>query len=136
MDYLSGATHMKDYSNYKRVIRIISISKYNAHTEPIFKQLELIKLMDILTLQELKFYYKYKNNGLPYYLQNVPFHYNSLTHQTNTCTQQNILVGRTAHEYAKQCIRYDLPMLVNNTPKEILDKIDTHSLRGFAGYIK
>ncbi len=30
----------------------------------------------------------------------------------------------------------DLPMLVNNTPKEILHKIDTHSLRGFAGYIK
>ncbi len=45
-------------------------------------------------------------------------------------------VGRTAHEYANKCIRYDLPVLVNNTPKEILDKIDTRSLRGFAGYIK
>ncbi len=118
------------------MIRSISVSKYNAHIEPIFKQLELLKLMDILKLQELKFYYKYKNKRLPYYLQSLPFHYNSETHQHNTCIQQNIHVGRTAHEYAKKCIQYDLPMFVNNTPKEILDKIDTHSLRGFAGYIK
>ncbi len=46
------------------------------------------------------------------------------------------MFGRTAHEYAKKCIRYDLPMLVNNIPKKNLNKIDTHSLRGFAGYIK
>ncbi len=39
------------------MIRIISVSKYNTHTEPIFKQLELLKLMDILKLQELKVYY-------------------------------------------------------------------------------
>ncbi len=35
-----------------------------------------------------------------------------------------------------KCIRYDLPILVNNTTKEILSKIDTHNLRSFAGYIK
>ncbi len=59
------------------MIRIISISKYNTQAEPIFKQLELIKLMDNLQLQELKFYYKYKNNSLTYYLQSLPFHFNS-----------------------------------------------------------
>ncbi len=91
--------------------------------------------MDILKLQELKFYYKYKNNRLPYYFQSLPFHYNLETHQHNTHIEQNIQVGRTVHEYAKKCIQYDLPVLVNSSPKEILDKIDTHSLRGFAGYI-
>ncbi len=43
------------------------VSKYNAHTEPLFKLNELLKLEDILKLQELKFYYKYVSTleGLP-----------------------------------------------------------------------
>ncbi len=40
----------------------MSRSKYNAHTEPIFKKLKLLKNEDILKLQELKLYYKNKNN--------------------------------------------------------------------------
>ncbi len=57
----------------KRIVRILSISKYNAQTEPIFKILSLLKINDILKLWELKFHYKYKNNLLPRYLQNVLF---------------------------------------------------------------
>ncbi len=52
----------------KRIVRILNISKYNAHTEPIFKILSLLKVNDILKLQELKFHYKYENNLLPYIL--------------------------------------------------------------------
>ncbi len=44
----------------KKIVRIISLSKYNANTEPIFKTLKLLKVYDILKLHELKFYYKYK----------------------------------------------------------------------------
>ncbi len=40
------------------------------------------------------------------------------------------------HEYAKRSIRYELRLTVNSTPIEILSKINIHSLRGFAGYIK
>ncbi len=43
----------------KKAIRIITLSKYNAHTEPLFKRLKLLKLIDLLHLNELKFYYKY-----------------------------------------------------------------------------
>ena len=43
----------------KRAIRIIAASKYNAHTEPLFKQLNLLKACDICKLQELKFYHKH-----------------------------------------------------------------------------
>ncbi len=45
MDYLSEATHVKDYLNYK----IISVSKYNAHTDPIFKQQSLVLVNIMLT---------------------------------------------------------------------------------------
>ncbi len=39
-----------------RVIRIINLSKYNDHTEPIFKKLKLLKIEDILKLNEVKLY--------------------------------------------------------------------------------
>ncbi len=57
----------------KLIVRILNISKYNAHTEPIFKTLRLLKVNDILKLQEPKFHYQYKNNLLPHYLQNLLF---------------------------------------------------------------
>ena len=53
----------------KRAIRIIAASKYNAHTEPLFKQLNLLKACDICKLQELKFYHKLINRQLPKYFE-------------------------------------------------------------------
>ena len=120
----------------KKVIRIISLSKYNAHTEPIFKKLNLLKVKDILKLQELKFYYKFKNNKLPFNLQMLPMNCNTDIHDHATRTQHSIHPNRTRHEYAKKCICYDLPIVVNDTPALILDKINTHCLKGFADYIK
>jgi hypothetical protein len=120
----------------KKAIRIISISKYNAHTEPIFKALKLLKVNDILRVQQLKFYYKFKNNKLPHNLQLFPINHNTDFHNYTTRAQHHIHPVRTRHEYAKKCIRYHLPKVINDTPAIILDKIDTHSLKGFANYIK
>ena len=120
----------------KKAIQIINLSKYNAHTEPLFKELTLLKVTDILKLQELKFYYKYKNNKLPHYLQSLPFSYNIDIHSHETRIQNRLHEPKTTHEFAKKCIRYDIVKVVNSTPAIILDKIQTHSLQGFAGYIK
>ena len=49
----------------KKAIRIISISTYNAHTEPLLKNLRILKIQDILILQTLKMYHKHWNNKLP-----------------------------------------------------------------------
>ena len=40
----------------KRALRIITNSKYNAHTEPLFKDLYLLKIKDIFDVQCMKFY--------------------------------------------------------------------------------
>ncbi len=37
------------------------------------------------------------------------------------------------HVFAKNFVRFDIPMTINNC---IIDQIDTHSLQGFSGYIK
>ena len=120
----------------KKVIRIITTSKYNAHSEPILKKLKLLRVGDILRLQELKFYYKFKNNKLPQYLQNLPIRPNTDMHNHATRTRHDIHLNKTYHEYAKNCIRINLPKIVNSTPIEILEKVDSHSLHGFSGYIK
>ncbi len=120
----------------KRIIRIISLGKYNSHSEPFFKSLKLLKLDDILKLQELKFYYKFENGKLPCYLSKLLFIRNTIIHGYDTRINHNIHLLKPNHEYAKKCIRNNIPLLVNNTPNNILEKIHTHSLQGFSTYVK
>ena len=42
----------------KKSVRSFTLSKYNAHTEPIYKTLKLLKINDIFKCQTLKFIYK------------------------------------------------------------------------------
>ncbi len=120
----------------KKVIIIICLSKYNTHTEPLFKKYNLFKLCDILKLQELKFYFKYKNYKLPHYLQSWLFHANTETHDHATRISHKIHQPICKHAFAKGCISSDIKLIVNNCPHSILDQIFTHSRKGFSGYIK
>ncbi len=43
---------------------------------------------------------------------------------------------KSNHQYAKLCIRYNLPKTINYCQNEILDKVTTHSLQGFSKYAK
>ena len=51
----------------KKAIRIITNSNYIAHTEPLLKQLELLKITCMFILSLWKFYYKLMTNQLPVY---------------------------------------------------------------------
>ena len=53
----------------KKSVRIITLSGYSSHSEPLFKQLNMLKIEDQLRLQELKFYFKY----MPAYLVDWEF---------------------------------------------------------------
>ena len=53
------------YKSQKRVLRAVSCSAYNAHSEPIFKALKLLKIEDIFCQSKLKFYHKFSNDKLP-----------------------------------------------------------------------
>ena len=117
----------------KKAIRIICLSKYNAHTNPQFKCLKLLKVEHILKLQELKLYHTFSHNKLPVYLQNLPLDQNNSIHNFNAPGQHNI---HTINEFAKRSLRYSLQHTINNVPDSLKDKIATHSLYGFANYIK
>ena len=120
----------------KRAIRIINLSSYRAHTEPLFKKLKLLKVEDIFKVQLLKFYYRYRHQALPVYLQNLPFYQIMDIHNYPTRANDEVRHPPIKHTYMKRCIRYSLSTIVNEMPNCIIDKIATHSIQGYAKYIK
>ena len=59
-----GYEHEKITKLQKKFLRILTLSDYKAHTEPLSKRLKLLKVSDIFYLQELKFYYNYIHQNL------------------------------------------------------------------------
>ena len=100
----------------KKAIRIVSLFKYNAHTEPIFKRLHLLKVADIVQIQGLTLYYRCMHNTLPRYLQRIGFNQNCTIHDYNTRSQNELNNN-------------------NNTTALIQNNIDTHSQTGFVTYV-
>jgi hypothetical protein len=49
----------------KRVVRIITFSRYDEHTSPLFKNLGLLKLFDIIKMSNLLFMHDFYTNRLP-----------------------------------------------------------------------
>jgi hypothetical protein len=49
----------------KRAIRILNKSEFHAHTDPLFKKLNILKFEDIRLLQLGQFMYCHKNSLLP-----------------------------------------------------------------------
>ena len=130
-----GYNHQRIFKIQKKVVRIISLSKYNAHTDPLFKHLKLLKMKDIHQIQQLKFYHKLINNQTPKNFTSLDLVFNFENHEHNT-RRRNYITHRVRREYANLCVRNSLPYLLNNTDQIILSKTTTHSLHDFAIYIK
>ena len=120
----------------KKIIRTISNSKYNSHTDPIFKSLGLLKLDDIYKLSCLDFYYRYCNELLPNYMSNFELRTQGEIHMYPTRNNQRLISKRTRLVTTRKCIRHQVVDTVNSTENRILDKITTHSIQGFKLYIK
>ena len=120
----------------KRAIRIIAASKNNAHTEPLFKQLNLLKACDICKLQELKFYHKLINRQLPKYFECFVYQTNLDLHNYNTRRGHRLHIPRINHAFAQLNMRHSVIQTVNNMPDNVIDKIRTHNLKGFSTYAK
>ena len=75
----------------KRIIRIINKSHFNAHTDPIFKDLGILKFNDIHLLQLGQFMYSCKNSFLPPRFNNN-FSQSNQFHSYNTNTVYRIVV--------------------------------------------
>ena len=121
----------------KRAIRVITCSKFNAHTEPLFKSLNLLKLEDMVSFNVLKLYYKLCHGNLPVYVTNL-FTRNApgATHNYDL-RPSGIFKTPTVHTcIAERCIRFMLPKIINDADPSVTEKADTHSFQGFTKYLK
>ena len=98
----------------KRAVRIIRKESRLSHADPIFKELNLLKISDIYRLQLLKCYFKYEYNSLPKYFDVFNFRLNSQIHTHITINQHKLRIPLVKHNFARASVRYQLPKTVNN----------------------
>ena len=120
----------------KRLVRTITVSKYNAHTDPLFKVTGILKISDLLDWNALKFYYKYIHHNLPNYFYSFQLATRVSLYPHHTRNSSQLLIPRTRTVMADKLLRNYLPKLVNSTPLSTLNKISTHSFSGFSNYAK
>ena len=130
-----GFEHSRVFKLQKRAMRIISLSKYNAHTEPIFKRFNLLRLEDIFKLSLLKFQFKFKHELLPDYFSDM-FTTETLNHSYNTRHRNDPRYPVPRTIMAEKTVRFHLPNFIETMPTQIIAKIETHSEKGFAHYAK
>ena len=100
----------------KITLRLITLSRYNSHTAPLFKKLKLLTITVMLYLQVLKVYYKLTRNELPTYFLNWQIVTNSEIYKHNTRGKYYVHIVGFRHTFAKRCIRINLPRILNATP--------------------
>ena len=118
-----------------RSIRTITRSKYNAHTGPLLKALEILSLFDMLLLNVLKFYYEFVRNETPAYFSTFTITTQGSIHHHNTRHKDNIRTNRTRLNIADKCLRNYLPSKINSIPNNLLSRINTHSIQGYLTFL-
>ena len=103
-----GYDQRRLFTLQKQSIRHITCAKYNSHTEPLFKNLKLLKLSENFSIAQLKFYFRYKNYKLPEYFRRFPYYANMNVHSHRTRNRTELRIPRVKHTFANKCIRNNL----------------------------
>jgi hypothetical protein len=119
----------------KRAIRVLAQAKYNAHTEPLFKDLGLLKINDVFHLTCMKFWYKFVNKTLPCYFKTMFRHVNEI-HPIVTRQHSQLYLFPTRTHSARKSIRHFIPELINHYPSNIIVKAKTHCVNTFSTHLK
>ena len=119
---LWGGTHdthvNKLIVQQKKIIRTITNSKYNEHTDPLFNQLKLLKLKQIHKLNTAKLMFKASRLELP---NPLSLHYklNTTVHMHNTRQNYNPHVKYRRTQLASKQINHIGPQVWQNVPNNL-----------------
>ena len=119
----------------KRALRIMTNSKYNAHTEPLFKELEMLKVKNIFDVQCMKLWYKFVNKSLPEYFSTM-FTFNNELYQIETRGQNQLHLFPTRTVSARNVLRHHIPDLLQEYPRAITQRAKTHSIESIVTLLK
>ena len=102
-----GASHVIVYTPYrKKVKRLICSEKFNAHTDQLFKKLNILKVKDIFRLRAIKFYFRYIQDQLPLYFNDIFATLLQHTHSYETKNRENIHLAKPDKVTSEHCVRY------------------------------
>ena len=98
----------------KRCIWFITYSELTEHTGPLFSELRLLKIKDILSLTKILFIFDFINENVPKGL-NAIFVINRLIHSYETCSSMLFLIPKAkTSRFHLNTLRYDGADLWNN----------------------
>jgi hypothetical protein len=102
----------------KRAIRIINNKVYNSHTEPLFRQNEILKVRDLYKFQNALFAHDYKHNIIPHSFQTYFTEHNQ--NITNSRNPDHIfrLIPRT--KFSSLLPVHQVPIIWNSLGNDML----------------
>ena len=112
----------------KRVIRIVDKSYYNAHTDPIFKKLNLLKFQNIHLLHLGQLMFSFKNYILPRKFENI-FTTNNQTPNYNTRHATSFRLPLCRTNIRQLSVFYQGPKFFNSLSPEITGSSSLASFR-------
>ena len=123
----------------KKAVRTITYSNYIAHSEPILKELNLLKVKDLFELKILKFLFKLYHNNLPPYFNSYRSHLEKIV-TPYTLRPHPLPVPRVSHVFAEAGLLYKLVVIKNKfaaSDEVISFRINdqSYSLIGFNQYV-
>jgi hypothetical protein len=98
----------------KRAIRLIYKVGFNAHTEPLFKRANILKLQDQIEYEKLLFMYDFVEGNLPLSFNNL-YAYNHENQADRLTRQSNqIRITRCNSDFARKLPLYNFPHIWNS----------------------
>ena len=104
----------------KKCLRLITFSSYTDHSNPLFRDLKLLKLHDILEFEVIKFFFKFYRNELP---ESVSKQFNLVdeVHTRGTRNNSFVYIPRVStNRYGNNSLRVDGASSWNKFFKESL----------------
>ena len=109
-----GYTNNKNVQVAEKTMRILNLSNYNAHTEPICKMLHILKLEDLYKYRMMKFYYKLRTFNIPsYFAKCLETIVRQTSHNTRFQNELHVPHLRILHDFGKRGIHYNLIKITN-----------------------
>ena len=131
-----GFNQERIFKLQKKAMRIICSSGYLSHSEPLFFKLNVLKIDGMFTHQVLNFCYDLINKNLPAYFNNMSSLLQTITYHHNIRQRKKLSLPLVKHVFARKCMRFCIPDILNKTSNKMTVKIKTHSRKGFTAYIK
>lgn len=116
----------------KKALRLIHNKHHLAHTEPLLRKSNILKLPDMHTQAQLKFCYKYVHGDLPDYFQSLPTTKGNDQHDHYTRDNDNLRNAKPSTETGRKLLRNSIPKLVNSLPANLADGM--YSAPSFRAY--